>query len=167
MRTPESSRASPWSWVVSTVLIPFTQSLAQLNMLSLLGGLVTIYAFPALFVLRSGVIDNENVVKGGTPQFIGPALAGLALILISVRTLFCVETLTTILGAALLLGIPKVSRSVAPTLPDASPPRDRKRLWQQSFFRDPRVVAYLFTGIVYGVGVSALQIVLLQVVSVR
>ena len=28
-------------------------------------------------------------------------------------------------------------------------------------------MAYLFTGIVYGVGVSALQIVLLQVVSVR
>lgn len=166
MRTPESSRASPWSWVVSTVLIPFTQSLAQLNMLSLLGGLVTIYASPHCSSSDPGSSTMKTSSRG-TPQFIGPALAGLALILISVRTLFCVETLTTILGAALLLGIPKVSRSVAPTLPDASPPRDRKRLWQRSFFRDPRVVAYLFTGIVYGVGVSALQIVLLQVVSVR
>ena len=72
MRTPESSRASPWSWVVSTVLIPSTQSLAQLNMLSLLGGLVTIYASPALFVLRSGVIDNENVVKGERRSSLAP-----------------------------------------------------------------------------------------------
>lgn len=54
------------------MLIPFTQSLAQLNMLSLLGGLVTIYAFPALFVLRSGVIDNENVVTGERRSSLAP-----------------------------------------------------------------------------------------------
>jgi len=37
-----------------------------------LGGLVTIYASPALFVLRSGVIDNENVVKGERRSSLAP-----------------------------------------------------------------------------------------------
>lgn len=151
---------------VATLFIPMTETTAQLNTLSIVSGVTSVFSSPALFALRAGVIPPNAVMKGNgfvvvaekTPQVIGPAIAAGVLLFTSVSNLFYAEAVTTAAAALLLIGIPWPVGGTSGREGSGHGPmgwRAEAARFGSLIFRDPRLQAYVVTGLAYAVALSA------------
>jgi hypothetical protein len=153
---------------ITTLLIPLTSDLTQLNVVSVLNGLASAAAGPALMSLRSGVIPEELAMRGNSvvvlaervPQVLGPLVAAGAISLASVDVLFVAKAIVTAAAVGLLIGI-----SAAPREPV------RRKLsfvsWRASgnVVQDRRLLGYIVTGLFYAAAAGLMRMVLIAMAA--
>ena len=157
--------------VVSTVvtgatiaMIPFTQSMVELNVLSVIGGFTGLFATPALMKMRSIVISPENAVRANglivsaerLPLIIGPAVSAGVLVLWNVDLLLFAEAATTVLAGVIILTLPKSEIERDPEQEPVSllAVLNVKVLWRMAG-SERRTQGYLVTGLFYTAAMAA------------
>ncbi|WP_285245053.1 MFS transporter [Pseudarthrobacter sp. fls2-241-R2A-127] len=152
---------------IATALIPLTSNLVELNVLSVISGFAGVLGSPAMMMLRSGVLQQDNVMKGNglivvaerAPLVIGPAIAAPVLLISDVSTLLIAEALATLLSGLLIVGLPAVPREDKPAEPKSLISRVRESAL------DYRTQGYAVTGIFYTIAVSAGRIVMIALAT--
>ena len=153
---------------LTTLVIPLTTELWQLNILSVLNGVAAVGAGPAMMALRSSTVPADRVMSGNglivfaerAPQVLGPLVAAVVLAIASVETLFVAEAVAMIAAAVLLTKLKKVALE-----PDGRFfSRENARKWL-TIVRQPRVQGYVITGLFYTVAVSAMRMILVALAT--
>jgi MFS family permease len=109
------------------IAIPFAEALWQIQALSFLIGLTSMFLAPARLALRSRVTpEGRELAANGlivtaqrVASLLGPLVAGPILVLSNIATLFFVEAAMALIAAALLLGPFPASKEESP--PAAEP----------------------------------------------
>jgi MFS family permease len=152
---------------IATAFIPLTSNLVELNTLSVISGFAGVLGSPAMMMLRSGVLQQDNVMKGNglivvaerAPLVIGPAIAAPVLLFADVSTLLVAEALATLLSGLLIIGPPAVP------LEDKSGERKSLISRIRESALDRRTQGYAVTGIFYTIAVSAGRIVMIALAT--
>ncbi|MDX3638423.1 MFS transporter [Streptomyces sp. MB09-02B] len=103
-------------------LIPVSQALWQVQVLSLGMGIAAMFALPAWLVLRPAVIAEGEERRGNgllvaaqrVPTLLGPPLVGLFVIAGNLSVVFLMEAVTAALAAVMIFRIPPLPSDTSP-----------------------------------------------------
>lgn len=153
---------------LTTLAIPLTTDLWQLSLVSVLNGVASVGAGPAMMTLRAGTVPPDRLMSGNglivfaerAPQVLGPLIAAVVLVIASVETLFVAEAVGMTAAAMLLTKLKKVA--LEPNARFFSQENARKWL---TIVRQPRIQGYVITGLFYTTAVSAMRMILVALAT--
>jgi MFS family permease len=162
-----------WTSLASAAIVvcyPLAGAIWQVQLLSVLGGLVATFAYPAFMALRPRIIPPGTELSGNAvlvaseriPRLVGPLLAVPFISLGGIAWLFRFEAVATVIAAGLLIALPRIETAAAPAIARSSnvllrwlvSPLANARELLRLIREDPVVWALTVTGFTYVFGLG-------------